>query len=189
MDNILPQNTLNPVRQKNDVLPDSSSLILLQSAGILELVCHYYTLLLVPSVFEEITEAEKPGANFFVYLQKKNLLHLLTGSDISNTPMQRAELGKMGKGESELLANFLSGAGSFVVVDDLRAAKFCVRHEIPFINALLIPRILMFADVLSGESADEYFSLIQQRGRYSVSILKRAESFQHEDLERFFPDS
>lgn len=103
--------------------------------------------------------------------------------------MQRAELGKMGKGESELLANFLSGAGSFVVVDDLRAVTFYVRHEIPFINALLIPWILMFADVLSVESATEYFSLIRQRGRYAATILKRAESFQHEDLERFFSDS
>lgn len=187
MDRKLPQNTLNQAGQQKDVLPDSSSLILLQFSGIVEITCCHYNVLVTPSVYQEIAEVDKPGAAHFTTLHDQQIFEVIKEPDDYLPASLHNVLQKMGNGERQVLAHILAGCGDFVVVDDLQAVKFCVRHKIPFINSLLIPRILLFAGLISTERADESYSLIKERGRYSNAIIQRAGDFQESDLIYFFP--
>jgi hypothetical protein len=174
---------------KKEILVDASSLILLHSAGMLADVCLCYDVLVPSSVYEEITVANKPGAEHFQDLRLHNSFQVLSHPVELEAVEEvlKKELLQMGKGERHVLAQFLGGRGSFPVVDDRQAARFCVRHEIPFINALLVPKILYWAFVISEKESGKYLSLIEKRGWYSSSVLKRAKKFSARDLQQFFP--
>lgn len=180
---------MQPINKKVEILIDSSSLILTNSAGMLPDVTRCYDLLIPSSVYQEITVDEKPGAKYFRALREDRVVQVLTCPNEPYTvnERQKAELLKMGRGERELLIHALAGCGSFTVVDDLLAARFCVRHDIPFINALLLPKILHWAAEISRQKSRNYLSILEKRGRYSGSVIKRAAMFAAMDLQQFFP--
>ncbi len=93
----------------------------------------------------------------------------------------------MGRGEGETIALQLQGTVEFILVDDKKAAGFCRRSGIPFINSLLVPRVLGEANVLSTESADRAFSRLRRLGYYSDTVIDRAMRLSSAELERFFP--
>jgi len=180
---------MQPIKKKVEILIDSASLILTYSAGLLPDVTRCYDLLIPSSVYEEITVKDKPGAAHFQELRVRRAFQVLVYPADSPKMIenQKTDLLKMGRGERDLLILYLAGCGSFPVVDDLQAVRFCVRHDIPFINALLLPKILHWAAVISAEEACTYLSNIERRGHYSGSVLERARTFKALDLRQFFP--
>ena len=174
---------------KVSILIDSSSLMLTYSAGLLSDVIRWYEVLIPTSVYEEITVPDKPGAEYFQDLKKEGNLQILNSPAGLHLVKEeyKAELLKMGQGERDIMIHVLTGRGSFAVVDDLLAARFCVKCDIPFINALLLPKILHLAGVISLDEFRSSLSNLENRGRYSNGILARAKSFTAIDLEQFFP--
>lgn len=91
-------------------------------------------------------------------------------------------------GERATLAAMAAGRGDFVIIDDGAGARFCRRHAIPYINALLCPRILKLAGRLSAPAAAAHMDRIRRQGRYAPAIVAFAYDCEDAILEPFLPD-
>ena len=162
---------------KKRIIGDSSSLILLQKAKLLETVCRLYTVIVSASVFSELTSHSKEGG--------RELKRSLT--DVRTPSSHRLEGMNMGAGERETLTLYLEGQGDFVLVDDKKAAAYSKKHSIPFINCLLVPRILWCSDHLNEAQCDTLMQKLYSQGYYSAEILARARSMTLSSLRPFMP--
>lgn len=168
------------------VLVDASSAILLFKAGLIGATAEAWELVITPSVMQELLVEGHPGTPVFRQMA-------LAGRLTTSAPGKRPEiaflrdLDRMGRGERDTLNLFLSGTGEFIIIDDGRAAGFCRTHEIPYINALLVPRILERAGadlpVIWSEAMDKVF----RTGRYSDDIMDYAKFCPDHSLEAFMP--
>ena len=75
-----------------------------------------------------------------------------------------------------------SPSNAFILVDDKKAAQFCHSRNLPFINALLVPKIFYYNGGLSLETAREKEVMLSQLGRYSRFILNKAQEMNRADL-------
>lgn len=168
------------------VLIDASSAILLFKAGLIRAAAEAWALIITPSVLEELIVEGHPGTSAFRQMA-------LTGRLSTSAPGNRPEIAfprelkRMGSGERDTLSLFLSGTGDFIVVDDGRAAGFCRTHGIPYINALLVPRILNRARVELPISWSEAMNAVFRTGRYSNDVLDYARLCADHSLEAFMP--
>jgi hypothetical protein len=80
---------------------------------------------------------------------------------------------------------YLEGLADFVILDDRGGAAECRRRAIPFVNALLVPRLLNFAGDLDEPASIGKFDELSKRGRYSGHVITLARGFGMGELARF----
>ncbi|MBN2159942.1 MAG: hypothetical protein JW807_11150 [Spirochaetes bacterium] len=82
-------------------------------------------------------------------------------------------------GERDTIRLFRAGIGEIIILDDWKGASYCKNNAIPYINALLVPRILLLAGIISKSESEESMSRIVENGWYSQWVI---------DYARFCPD-
>ena len=169
---------------KKTCIIDSSSAILLHKSGLLESLFFYYCTTCPSSVVEEITRnPEYPGAGAVEKYITGGLL-LPYPSDSSDFPDHQKSLGR---GERDCISLFCRIRADFIICDDKKACIFCKRKKIPFINALLFPRILFLSHCFSDKQMREHQKELISQGRYSLKIIEFAEKASEDDLNFFLP--
>lgn len=177
------------------VLTDASSAILLFKAGLAETATALYQMILSDAVYGELTGHRLPGAEFFRGAVDGGLIHRRTvGGEAVGGPGEVREIAdslserSMGAGERETILLYLEGAGDFVLIDDRRGAAFCRDNGVPYINALLVPRILFIAGHLHKAAMVAATDRVLSLGRYSDAIAAYARNLSNERLAVFAPD-
>ena len=138
-----------------------------------------------PAAFREMTVADYPGASAFRQWQQEErlVLHPRCPPAVS----VGTDRNDLDPGERECLTLFLNGTGTFVVIDDGAGAAFCRREAIPYVNALLIPRLLSPASATARAEAEAAMQQIFALGRYAPWVLEYALTCKPEALAFFLP--
>ena len=76
----------------------------------------------------------------------------------------------------------------FIIMDDAKGARFCFSQKVPFINALLVPKILWFAGLLNKDDYLDKTARVIEKGRYSRTVIEKAKALSSSDLALFIPD-
>ena len=135
------------------------------------------------AVFGEIARDGYPGARGFRDARRKDAIRVLSAGGKRPGP----EDALAGPGERETIRLFCRGEGDFVMIDDRKGAGFCKNAGIPYINALLFPRILLLAGALSSRDYRRQTVQLLETGRYSAKIAAYAAEAPRERLHRFWP--
>ncbi|MCG8530471.1 MAG: hypothetical protein MI749_07400 [Desulfovibrionales bacterium] len=155
---------------------DTSSAILLFHAKLLDPLSKGYRLIIPPSVFKEATKKAYPGATYFKNWKEIDIIP-------PRDEIMSGDLLGMGAGERDCIRLLMeSGHEAFLLVDDKKAAKFCRSQGLPFINALLVPKIFYYNGMLSLEMAREKEDELAHLGRYSRFVLDTAKTLNRADL-------
>ncbi len=166
---------------------DTSSLILLERVVILQDLVVHYNVFIAGHVYSELVSNDNSNTQKFNQFKDNNSLtvHSVDSlNDIDEPPLS------LHKGEQETIALFYHcknnyGTNVFIVIDDKKGAQYCKRNDIPFINALLVPKILFYKNVISEFKYMETFRALKHIGRYSDHILSSADSFTEQELSFF----
>ena len=184
------------------VFTDASSAILLFKAGLLARVSHLFSIVLAARVADELCEPGYPGSAYFRRIQshKNSRYHILPAEHGPAALWADPAFQSMDRGEQETLSLYMAHqSGSpghtvssfrdqgFVLMDDGKGARFCVAREIPFINALLVPKVLLYTGHLDTVSCDRACETLKTLGRYSARIIQRADHMSAQNLARFLP--
>lgn len=159
------------------MIADSSSIILLQKVRLLQIFLNTYCVVIPGPVFDELTGQGKKGS-----LELRNLL--------SNTVVKSSDEDNfkgLGRGESSVISLYFKSVGDFVLLDDKKGANYCKSQAIPFINALLLTRILCVAGALKEEEHREAKEWLIQEGYYSDTIIEKAAAISNDELQQFMP--
>ncbi|MBU2510609.1 hypothetical protein KJ966_04705 [bacterium] len=168
------------------VLLDSSSAILLEKTDLLKLFLGTYEVILTRAVFDELTNNSYPSARLFLRNYSNSHFRVMTLPESAGN-YKTDELASLNWGERETILQFLSGTGDFIMLDDGKAAKYCTKHKLPFINTLLFPIILHICGILPIAERQAKIEEIVAIGRYSDKIEEMALGFGSKELEPFFP--
>lgn len=175
----------------HNVYIDASSAILLYKAGLFIQCSRCFSLIMETAVYKEVCVPDHPGANFFSSMVPKNSVAVCKSG-----PDRQANINlpkNLDLGERQTLALYFQNAGpdtpSFIIIDDAKAARFCLNHKVPFINALLIPKILWFAGLLNKNDYLDKTALVIEKGRYSRTVIEKAKALSSSDLAWFIPDA
>ena len=171
---------------KKKVFLDSSSAILMEKSDLLPLFFKVYDVSLTEAVYSELTNNQYPSAELFHKSYQQSCF------EVRPLPEQKRdrhskELDSLNLGERETIQQYFSGVADFIVLDDGKAARFCKREQVPFINALLFPKILQHSELLSKEDCRSRLDVLISIGRYSSRVLSIAEGMGEKELKRFFP--
>ena len=176
----------NKLVKKKVVLLDSSSAILLEKSNLLSHLIRLYQVILAEAVYRELTENSYQSAGLFQSICSDSRIKVIKLNDISKSaPRTDPELQALNLGERETIHLYLGGTGDFILLDDGKAARYCHKNSLPFINALLVPKILKMCGTISVSSCNEKISEIIGIGRYSGGIIRLAEKMTRDDLEMF----
>ncbi|MBL0712307.1 MAG: hypothetical protein JJV98_01285 [Desulfosarcina sp.] len=168
------------------VLIDTSSAILLFKSGWFDATLDHYRLRTGRAAVRELTVPGYPGAAFFQGLVEQGRIDVLPAAAGPET--RDPDLAGMGPGERECIQHYLTGAGQFILMDDGRGATYCRDNNIPYVNALLMPRILALADpVIARQGVSGAMAQIYRLGRYAPWILDFARDCADEVLTPFRP--
>jgi len=162
------------------VLLDASSSILLYKAEIIERYLACFQAVLSETVFHELTCNNHAGAeDFYQYYKEKRFT-------VTDTPAEPLSDMPLTGGERDLVLLYKSGCGDYLVLDDKKAAVYCRDAGIPFINALLVPRILRHAGHISDASCDYTTAVLTGYGRYAPWVISFAQKCSVDDLKKYF---
>ena len=139
------------------------------------------------SVFDEITRNKLPGSDEYSQLLQKKQLTVLPVSDLPPWRTAAAHLQKLDRGERDTLLLFHRGHGDFVVTDDGAAARFCLSNRIPFVNSLLLLRLLHHSTTIEDSSYEAGFRALLALGRYSQKVVEYARNCPDGELLFFLP--
>ena len=169
---------------------DASSAILLYKTELFVLCSQHFSLIMETHVYKEVGVPDHPGEKFFESMIQNYRVqvcgfdpdHLIDISLPENLDLgERQTLGLY-------FLNKNSDQSSFIIIDDAKAAKFCFRHNVPFINALLVPKVLWFAGILDENDYIDRTARVIEAGRYSRTIIEKAKALSPSDLALFIPD-
>jgi predicted nucleic acid-binding protein len=163
---------------------DASSAILMAKTGLFGRLTGTYQVVMAGAVYREISRNGYPGARRFAAARNDGRIQVLAPG---RPAASLEESALTGAGERETIQLFSQGKGDFVVIDDRRGAAFCRNNGIPYVNALLFPRILMLAGVLSEADYRKKTDRLLALGRYSPEIAAAAAAASRERLGRFLP--
>lgn len=169
---------------RKSALIDASSAILLFKSRWLNAVAAAYALKTAESALRELTVPGYPGAECFQRMAAEGLLEVLPATREMPLP---ADLAALDPGERECIALFLAGRAGFIIIDDGRGSACCRRRRIPFVNALLMPRLL--SPVGRGQAAEvtQAVQEIFRHGHYASWVLDFALQSNPETLASFRP--
>ena len=166
------------------VFTDTSSAILLHKAGILTFFSQLFSLVVPPAVQAELIQNHYPDAQIFCD-------HIHQGR-IEVAPLSEPCLGdnlsgfqRLDSGEKETIGLFLFFQTGFLLTDDGMAAKFCLGHGLPFINALLVPKIFWYNGDMTQTDANLLTKQIASLGRYSDRVKTIASGMTRKELSVF----
>lgn len=170
-----------------EILLDSSSAILLAKAGVHEVVAASYHICMSDSVFDEITRKKLLGSEEYRKLLQEKRLEVIPvlsppSWSMTDTPLQRLD-----RGERDTLLLFREGRADFVVTDDGAAARFCLSNKIPFVNSLLLLRLLQRSGMIGNSSYVAGVKSLLALGRYSEKVREYATSCPDGELLFFLP--
>jgi hypothetical protein len=169
---------------KKRVLIDTSSAILLYKTGWMAALMESYQVVTGPAAFREMTVAHYPGAEAFARWHREKRLALQSPPTVPGLPGGHPRLDP---GERECIGLYYAGAGAFIVIDDGPGAAFCRRQAIPYVNALLMPRLLKPDLASRGSAVDAHIQKIFRIGRYAPWVLEYALTCPAENLRFFRP--
>jgi hypothetical protein len=109
---------------------------------------------------------------------------ILPGSSLSSFK-EDARLAGLDRGERETIQAYFSAKKDFIIIDDRKGAAYCRDREIPYINALLCPKILFFKGRITAIDCRRYSDRLIKVGRYAPWVLKKADVLSKEDLVEF----
>ena len=165
------------------ILLDASSAILLYKAGLLDELTRFYRVYVSKTVLQELTLNNRPGADTIINRVSNCMITVIDLEDMSSrsiTPLSATD--SLDPGELDSIRCFEAGNIDLLIIDDGRAAKYCKEKGVPFVNALLFPRLLYFAKCLSLQESSDKMDDIIELGRYSAEIIKWARSCRQEAL-------
>ena len=170
------------------ILLDASSAILIFKSGLLGLLMGLYEIYMAESVYKELTHDGYPGAKEFMNWLAEKRYSLAPGchKPIVNGKLSQ-ETATLHRGELDTIWLYEKGYGNFIMTDDGNAASYCKSQHIPFINALLFPKVLFSAQKITEYSCTEKMRYILKIGRYSPEIINWAKSCPKESLDFFLP--
>jgi len=179
---------LSSEKQKKQVVIDSSSAILLFKADLFTKLLNLYDTSVTESVYQELTKEGYAGSNEFVKFHQQNKFHIhpLIVNSKDKIPNQ-STLEKLNLGERDTILYFLKGESDFIIIDDGKGAKYCMKERLPFISAILFPKILHIHGKINQATFQIKTDEIIQTGRYSQKIIDIAEKCSEQDLSPFFP--
>jgi len=155
----------------NRALLDASSAILLYKAGLLEVFAGVYHVSISRSVQQELICNNRSGAATFAHYVTSDTIEVIdTDNEVPNSKALTIGLNSLGKGERDTILCLKAGMGDFIVTDDGKAARYCQGKALPFINALLFPRLLYFAGIMPFNESSAKMETIMGIGRYSPQI-------------------
>jgi predicted nucleic acid-binding protein len=170
------------------VLLDASSAILLLKADLLSKLLDIYSVSQTQSVLHELTRENHFGTETFRQLAARNKITVI---DVQNTTLPiKAHRTRhaLGRGEFDTIKCFEAGSHDFIIVDDGKAARYCTKKSLAFINALLFPRVLFLNNNISQEECNAYMDKIIRHGRYSGKVIAWAQNCKKASLLFAFPD-
>ena len=170
---------------KKAILVDTSSAILLYKSDWMIPLMKGYRVGTGPAAFREMTVSGYPGASAFAGWQKQHQLTIHPPSAHDATREQA--LSRLGPGERECINLYRSGIGTFIVIDDGPGAGYCRKNTIPYVNALLVPRLLSPGASIDQADVTNATREIYARGRYAPWVLEYALTCPVEDLLFFLP--
>ncbi|MGE0084506.1 MAG: hypothetical protein AB7S75_08795 [Desulfococcaceae bacterium] len=166
------------------VLTDASSAILLFRAGLFPALISFYRIMITESVYAELTVRGYPGAEIFCRACADGQIIVRPAGTVSaiRHPELLMPSQSVRKGEGDTIRLWLYGEGDFVLMDDYKGAAFCRNHGIPYISAILVPRILALSGHLSADQCSEKTEELIRNGRYSRKIITYAQNCPDRDL-------
>ncbi len=172
--------------KKKAVLLDSSSAILLEKEDLLAYLTGLYQVIFAKAAYRELTKNSYQSAGLFQSICSDGRIKVMKLSDISKSAQRTdPELQALNPGERETILLYQNGTVGFILLDDRKAARYCHKNSLPFINALLVPKIQKMCGAISDSSCNEKISEIIGIGRYSGRIIRLAEKMIRDDLEMF----
>lgn len=170
-------NLAGTVKKRRKIAADSSSVILLQKVNLLADLIAEYDLVVAESVYAELVAVPKKGSEELKTIFSDRIARIQTADDMPG----------MGAGERDTLHLYQQGMCDFVLLDDKKAALFCRRNKIPFVNSLLMPRIFCLTGILEHEECERVTALLAEYGYYSAEIMSKAGTIPLQSLGKFFP--
>lgn len=169
---------------------DASSAILLYKAGLFVQCTRYFSMVMETDVFKEVGVPDHPGANFFLSMVQKNCVTVFRADTDRQANIDLPENLDLGERQTLVLyfQNICPDERSFIIIDDAKGARFCLKRKVPFINALLVPKILWFAGLLNKNDYLDKTALVIEKGRYAATIIEKAKALSPSDLATFIPD-
>ena len=159
-------------------LVDASSVIILCKTNMFHILVDIYRVVLAESVYQEVTALPYRGAEECIEFKASKKIDILETTNLLTGNC----LPGLDRGESETIQFFEAGYGDFIIVDDGAAARYCQRKGYPFINALLFPVVLKYAQALEEDFCDTMFEEILETGRYSDKVIKYARNCSKEQI-------
>jgi predicted nucleic acid-binding protein len=166
------------------VLVDTSSAILLHKADLLTDMQSAFCIQLTASVYEELTRHQRPGARTVAESRRDRRITIVTPNGTVGSQHLPTNLHR---GERDTLLCFLDGGVDFIIIDDGPGAGYCRREAIPYVNALLCPRLLVVCGRLSPIEARLAMTRIRDLGHYSNWIKRYADTCNEAALSAFLP--
>lgn len=169
-------------------LVDASSSILLFKCGLFQRLLETYQVMMADVVFKELTRDGYPGSQEFIQYRAENKMMVLSLPEQSLSNLNGTVVHtQLHKGERDTVFCFREGWANFIVIDDGRAVRYCRANRIPYINALLFPRILYFSGRLSDGIYQQTAAILIAKGRYSQDIIDSALNISKTQLFFFLP--
>jgi len=163
-------------------LIDASSAILLYKAQLFEAVAKAFAVRMVPEVFQEVTVTGRAGSAFFRRCAEKSCLVLGAKTNGSESQFYQLHIG-----ERRTIHAYLGGNADFIIIDDRKGALVCRAQRIPYINALLCPRIMQWSGRITPDVSDQAFGRIERAGRYGQAVVAFARMCTARQMAHFMP--
>ena len=164
---------------------DTCSGILLFKAGLLDLLLSHYWVKVALTVLDELTRPGYPGAMAFSAAAADGRMEKACPPAI---PLDRFPgLSGLDKGERDTILLYLEKNTGFVATDDGKGAAWLKKNRLPYVSAVLFPKILVTAGLLPVQTGAEKTARLIRLGRYSRKILDIAQTCPPEVLTPFLP--
>jgi len=165
-------------------------MILMNKSFLIAQLIAFYQVHVSQSVYWELTGFGYPDSDQFKLYGESGDIHIHQVDENSEKHgMISTDLSRLDRGEYDTILLYMKGNAEFIIIDDGKGARYCHDNRIPFINALLFPKILAMIGVISKSESMQKFNDISGNGRYSDKVIKKALDFTSSDLENFLPES
>jgi len=161
----------------------------LYKGGLFGKLAEAYQIVMVASVFGELTITGYPGARTFAeYVATKVISIQSPAPDQLPEELSGDDLSALDQGERDTIRCYDRAAPDcFIITDDGKAAQFCRLHKIPYINAILFARIAYLAGMLNVNDYQDKHAQLAAIGRYSEVIMAYARECSRIDIDFFLP--
>jgi len=164
-----------------NVIIDSSSAILLFRCRIFLPMLKNFNPVIPGTVLSELTVQGYDGAEFFESLYISGAIKVSIPRMIHADEFSRS----IHSGEREVISLFREGLGDYIIIDDGKGSAYCRDNNIPYVNALLVVKILYFKRIITDKEYESAWRWLVGNGRYSAKIIDWAENAD-EDKIKFF---